>query len=452
MSNRGRKRKFSENTEPVKWDSTDVDSDIELNNLLHGNPKAKVIKLNDGPRQLRIEQQEDAHAHEALEHGDHVHEALGQEEASLNIEEEAVFLEEADHPEEGFAVQEGQEAQNTEEEGVVLEEEDDLLEEGFAIQEQQSERSKDEAQNTEEEGVLEEEDDLLEAQSIADVDSLLEDDVHEEGPQSEGQSDVDMDSLVGSHVSEEQSDVDMDSLVGSAGEQSDAEDAVDGDPFDVHKEEVHRHDDEDDDDLVSPLDLHPLDYEELFFGEADDNDDDDGDDEPEDTDNEFVEVDDYDSILKHLSREWLKIERNHRVSKVAGNAFWCLARDWFHRLFVCKDRQNVRKKTPTFLQIRRTMYKQEVPPINMEFGYEHKETGVVSVARGEVTPKSQFPPNQYKKIWEVATVQVRILLSCTYVLIRFCVHAYMARVSRFKFKCEARNFFFKNSPVIKEKQ
>lgn len=37
MSNRGRKRKFPAGYEPQPWHSPIIDSDVEVDNLLHGN-------------------------------------------------------------------------------------------------------------------------------------------------------------------------------------------------------------------------------------------------------------------------------------------------------------------------------------------------------------------------------------------------------------------------------
>ena len=128
--------------------------------------------------------------------------------------------------------------------------------------------------------------------------------------------------------------------------------------------------------------------------------------EEEDDDEEFEETDDYNTILNHLSKEWLKVEVNHNVSKVSSACFWDVAKSWFHRMFVAKQRQQIKRKTPSFVHIRRKLDRDSVPPIDMEIAYKHKETGDLTVVRDSVTPKSQFPPNEYRKVWEVGTVQV----------------------------------------------
>lgn len=129
--------------------------------------------------------------------------------------------------------------------------------------------------------------------------------------------------------------------------------------------------------------------------------------EEEEEDDEFEEVDDYNTILEHLSREWMQSELDHKISKVASNHMWMLAKTWFHRLYRAKELQNITKKTPSFLHIRRKMQEKNVPKIHMQFAYEDKETGDLSIVEDvEVTPKSQFPPNQYRKVWETAHVEV----------------------------------------------
>ena len=44
----------------------------------------------------------------------------------------------------------------------------------------------------------------------------------------------------------------------------------------------------------------------------------------------------------------------------------------------------------------------------MEIGYKNRENGEISVFQGKATPKSNFPPHQYEKLYETATVKVII--------------------------------------------
>ena len=133
--------------------------------------------------------------------------------------------------------------------------------------------------------------------------------------------------------------------------------------------------------------------------------DDPGDDEDPEID-EFVEVDDYATMLQHLSEEWMKIELSHQVSKVASGAFWEVGKSWFQRMFQAKELQQIQRKTPSFLHIRRQMYSSMVPKLHTETGYQSKDTGIVTVVRDSAVPRDQYPPHEYSKVWEVAYVEV----------------------------------------------
>ena len=126
------------------------------------------------------------------------------------------------------------------------------------------------------------------------------------------------------------------------------------------------------------------------------------------SDEEYHDEDDYDVILTHLSKEWLKIELNHQVSKVATQTFWELGKKWFHRMFLAKQSQNISKKTPSFVHIRRKMNLNYVPPITLELAYQDKRTGEFSVVEESITPRARFPPHEYTKVWEIAHVQVTL--------------------------------------------
>lgn len=138
--------------------------------------------------------------------------------------------------------------------------------------------------------------------------------------------------------------------------------------------------------------------------------------------NDFEVVDDYGTILKHISKEWLKIELTHRVSKTASNLLWQLGKEWFHRLFTVKAFQKVKRKTPSFAHIRQQMYRQFVPPIRMEIGYKHRENGVTTVLENTLsTPKSDYPSHEYDKMWEIAHVEVtKVFLHFDEVRVFFC--------------------------------
>lgn len=70
--------------------------------------------------------------------------------------------------------------------------------------------------------------------------------------------------------------------------------------------------------------------------------------------------------------------------------------------------QNITKKVPQFQQIRRKLYENRTPDVNLEIGYKNKETDEVTIINDTVTPKSRFPPNRFDKMFEIASVKVII--------------------------------------------
>ena len=100
-------------------------------------------------------------------------------------------------------------------------------------------------------------------------------------------------------------------------------------------------------------------------------------------------------------------EIHHRVSKEASNAFFELGKKWFHELFQHKFQEGILRKTPQFVHIRRQLHKKNVPPINLEVAYRHRETGDVIVLQDlEVAPTTRFPRTTYEKLYEIASVKV----------------------------------------------
>ena len=207
----------------------------------------------------------------------------------------------------------------------------------------------------------------------------------------------------------------------------DAEQGIDG-VLSESQEEASDHEHDSANETIPDVDDESMDYDGLDLGNEPIPDDDAElmDDAPEDEppydEEDFVddiwnsdvsdddEPDDYDTILKYLSKQWLEIELHHRVSKTASDAFWSLAKEWFHKLFVAKSAQTITRKTPFFVHIRRRLYKNYVPPVYLNFGFRNKENGdIVTVENALVAPKSGFPSHQFEKLWEIGHVQVLIL-------------------------------------------
>lgn len=115
--------------------------------------------------------------------------------------------------------------------------------------------------------------------------------------------------------------------------------------------------------------------------------------------------DNYKEILESLLEKWIINEIDHRVSKTASENFWRIASS-FHDLHVAKGAS--RRKIPQLGHLRKKMYKDRVPDVHMEVGFQSKDTGEVTVLDDvAVIPTSRFPTNQFRRLYEIASVDVR---------------------------------------------
>ena len=153
-------------------------------------------------------------------------------------------------------------------------------------------------------------------------------------------------------------------------------------------------DDDDDDGGSPPPPGSPL--------PPDDDDDDDWADSYQDLQDEIHFHDFYEEVCK----DWLDTEVDHNVSKTATNIFWRLACTKIVKLFELKRRQNITRKVPQFQQVRKSNLK-HIPPIEMEIGYMDKTTGdVIIESQLKKTPVKMYPPSQFQKVYEIASVKV----------------------------------------------
>ena len=117
----------------------------------------------------------------------------------------------------------------------------------------------------------------------------------------------------------------------------------------------------------------------------------------------------YQAILHELSKKWLMIEVEHRVSKEASNEFWSTANKLFHEMYVAKG--DLGKKIPQFPVLREKLYCKNTPEVRMDIAYQCKENGEITIAKDVTSaPVSRFPPCTYRKLYEIASVDVRIFL------------------------------------------
>ena len=116
-------------------------------------------------------------------------------------------------------------------------------------------------------------------------------------------------------------------------------------------------------------------------------------------------------LLNQFSEEWMNNEINHKVSKTASSEFWNIAKKYMFSLSSAFNLEN-KKKFPKFAHIRRKLVKEKVPRISLQTGYVHKTSQLLTIANDtEKTEVLQFPPDQFEKVFETATVKVHIHIS-----------------------------------------
>ena len=66
---------------------------------------------------------------------------------------------------------------------------------------------------------------------------------------------------------------------------------------------------------------------------------------------------------------------------------------------------------PQFGHLRDNLYKKKVPRVDMEIGYQSKEDGEISVVNGTSNPVSRYPPSTYRRLYEIASVDVSFIIN-----------------------------------------
>lgn len=106
-----------------------------------------------------------------------------------------------------------------------------------------------------------------------------------------------------------------------------------------------------------------------------------------------------------MTEQWVGIETNHRISKEASNSFWQLANKMFPKLYATRGDEG--RKIPQIPHLRKRLYDEKVPPVKLEVGFECKESReTIIVKDATCIPVSKFPPNQYRRQYEIASVDV----------------------------------------------
>lgn len=114
----------------------------------------------------------------------------------------------------------------------------------------------------------------------------------------------------------------------------------------------------------------------------------------------------YENLLYSLSKKWLLIQLTHDVSAAAANAFWDVALTFFPGLAAAKKNCGAIKKVPGYIHLRRKLYDDICPPINMTFAFLNKNTRNTEEIESKKDPSRQFPRSQYTKLYEEAHIKV----------------------------------------------
>ena len=97
-------------------------------------------------------------------------------------------------------------------------------------------------------------------------------------------------------------------------------------------------------------------------------------------------------------------EVDHHISKEGSNALWKIGNDLFHQLHLSRGG----RKVPQFPIIREKLYERRVPKVHLELGYQSKQDGEITVVKDATSaPVSRFPRSSYKRLYEIASVDVR---------------------------------------------
>ena len=128
----------------------------------------------------------------------------------------------------------------------------------------------------------------------------------------------------------------------------------------------------------------------------------------EDSDEDIMTFTDYFDMLEDLSKKWLAIHLTHNVSLTATYEFWKLALIAMPKLMQMKNEQDIQRKTPQLVQLRRKIYKEMCPEIHMDFIYYNSQTQETINVSSNSTPVKQYQsdPN-YIKQCEIARVKVK---------------------------------------------
>ena len=116
---------------------------------------------------------------------------------------------------------------------------------------------------------------------------------------------------------------------------------------------------------------------------------------------------DYFDMLDNLSKKWMSVHLTHNVSLTATYEFWKLAMKTIPKLMDVKKRQDIQRKTPQLVHLRRKIYQELCPEVHLNFIYLRTSTNETIKANSKTTPIKQFQSDpDYIKQCESAHIKV----------------------------------------------
>ena len=114
----------------------------------------------------------------------------------------------------------------------------------------------------------------------------------------------------------------------------------------------------------------------------------------------------YSDLLHKLSIKWLSVHLTHNVSLEATYEFWKIALLCMPLLVQYKEEEEITRKTPQFVHLRRKLYDELCPKVYMDFEYTNKSTNeTIHITSAKKTPVKTYQRNpDYIKKFEAAHI------------------------------------------------
>ena len=127
----------------------------------------------------------------------------------------------------------------------------------------------------------------------------------------------------------------------------------------------------------------------------------------DDASNHGEESDTFESVFTSFTENWLQTQLTHHVSLAGANAFWKLCFKYVSDLYALREAENISKRIPQFVHVRRQVYKQICPNIKMTFVFKDKTNGMVHYVEDDQTPLTNYQRDpKFQKLYEEAHIQV----------------------------------------------